>query len=448
MILRLFGCSVVRLACSLVAAVGLAFSAAAQEQVQTRVNITSQPVGATVVVDGQDRGVTPITLFDLSPGRHHLKYRLAGYQERDRFFNTSEGPSIEKSEVLQEIKGLLLVKSEPDGATVLIDGISRGQTPCLITDLAAKGTYDLKLRKAGYLEQSVTLKFNGREPRVVDERLVLDSGVINIISDPAGAEVTVNGIARGKAPLLVKGIPKGRATVRFVQEGFNDEIRELSMRAGDQQTLSVVMRPLPGTLHLVSVPEGARFYLNDEVRGVGPLVIPGLKPGDYTVRAEKKGFGTMSKTITIANGASAREEFRLSNVMGRLEVRTDPVGAQVILDGRNLGTTKAQSADAECSDAFAIENVLEGEHTLVVRKEGYTESTRHPKVVNSQTAIANVRLKRIFAPDVEIITARGNYKGVLVSNTPETVVIEVSLGISRSFPRSEIRKINFLKQDK
>lgn len=448
MILRLFGRSAVRLACQLAAVVGLAFSAVAQEQMQTRVNITSQPVGATVIVDGQDRGVTPITLFDLTPGRHHLKYRLAGYVERDRFFNTNEGPSIEKSEVLQEIKGLLLVKSEPDGATVLIDGMSRGQTPCLITDLAAKDTYALKLRKAGFLEQTVPLKFNGREPRVVDEVLVLDSGVINIISDPPGAEVTVNGISRGKSPVLVKGIPKGRAAVKFTLEGFSDEIRELAMRAGDQQTLSVVMQPLPGTLHLVSVPEGARFYLNDEARGIGPLVIPGLKPGDYTVRAEKAGYGTMTKTVTIDNGASAREEFKLSNVMGRLEVRTDPVGAQVIFDGRNLGATKSQSDTAETSDVFAIENILEGEHVLVIRKDGYAESTRHPKIVNSQTATANVRLKRIFVPDVEIITARGSYTGVLVSNTPETVVIEVSLGISRSFPRSEIRKINFLKQDK
>ena len=56
-----------------------ALSAFAADTVQTRVNITSQPSGATVVIDGMDRGTTPVTLFDLAPGRHHLKYRLAGY---------------------------------------------------------------------------------------------------------------------------------------------------------------------------------------------------------------------------------------------------------------------------------------------------------------------------------------------------------------------------------
>lgn len=422
-------------------------SSFAQEQVQTRVSILSQPAGATVVVDGQDRGVTPIMLFDLTPGRHHLKYRLAGYLERDRFFDTSEGPVIEKNEVLQEIKGLLLVKSDPPGATIVVDGEAKGETPRLIVDLSAREPHALKLRKAGYLDQALTVKFNGREPRVVDEKLVTDSGAINIISEPSGADVMVNGIARGKTPVLVSGVSKGRATVKFTLPGFGEEVRELAMRAGEEQTLSVVLQALPGTLHLISVPGGARFYLNDEARGTGPLVIPGLKPGTYSVRAEKEGYGTETRSVTITNGESAREEFKLSNVMGRLEVRTDPIGAQIVFDGHLLGTTRAQSDTAEYSDVFPIENVLEGEHVLVVRKEGYAESTRHPKIANSQTATANVRLRRVFVPDVEVVTSRGSYTGVLVSNDPESVTLEVSLGINRSFPRSEIRKINFLKKD-
>ena len=116
----------------------------------TRVSITSQPAGATVVVDGMDRGTTPITLFDLSPGRHHIKYRLAGYVERDRFFRTEEGPFIEKSEVLSEEKGLLLLQSEPSGCNIVVDGVSMGQTPRLVTTLSTKDAHTIRFRKAGY----------------------------------------------------------------------------------------------------------------------------------------------------------------------------------------------------------------------------------------------------------------------------------------------------------
>ena len=427
----------------------LSASLSAADQVQTRVNVTSQPSGATVIVDGRDRGVTPLMLFDLTPGRHHLKFRLAGYCERDRFFDTTEGPFVEKNEVLVEEKGLLLLKTDPPDCDILIDNVSVGRSPRLVTNLAAKDTYRVKFRKPGYLDQTVSVRFEGRKPRVCEAKLVLASGTIDVMSEPAGAEVTVNGIVRGTAPVKVTGVPKGRAVVKFHLDGFEDETRELSVNAGDAQTLPVVLKAMPGTLHLVSVPDGARFYVDDEVQGKSPLTIPGMKPGEYKVRAELEGYGVLTRTIALGNGESAREEFRLSNVMGRLEVRTSPAGAQLILDGKPVGVTKSSEPDAAVSDVFPIESLLEGEHTLVVRKDGYREEVRHPKIQNSKTSKHhNIRLIRIFVPDVEIVTARGTYQGVFVSKSPELVTIEVKLGITQSFARDEIRSINFLKAKK
>ena len=390
-----------------------AFAADEQPAVRPRVTVSSQPSGATVSVDGMDRGVTPLVIYDLGPGRHHLRYRLAGYEDRDRFFNMDEGPVLEKSEMLVPEKGLLLLRTDPPGCAIAIDGVAAGTTPRLFTDLDAKETYKVRLTKAGYLPQDLVVKFNGREPLVRDEKMVLDSGAISIISDPAGAEVTVNGIVRGVTPLEVKDVPKGRAAVKFRLDGFAEEVRELAMRAGDRQTLSIVLSPLPGSLHLASVPDGARFYLDEEARGQGPLAITGLKP--------------------------TREEFRLSNVMGRLEVRTDPPGATVVFDGKVLGTTKGPEGAAK-SDVFAIENILEGEHVLIVRKDGYEESSRKPKIRSTKTSQANVRLKRVFVPDIELETVHGTVRGVLVENQADCVKVEVSLGITRTIPRNEIRK--------
>ena len=441
-------CSNVRMFECLIAAVMLAASSLAADTVQTRVNITSQPSGATVIIDGMDRGTTPVTLFDLAPGRHHLKYRLAGYVERDRFFNTqdAQGTYLEKNEVLEEERGLLLLKTDPEGCDIQIDGVSVGRTPRLITHLPVKGTYNVRLRKTGYQDQTISVKFEGRKPLVREEKLVLASGTIEIMSEPSGAEVTVNGIVKGVTPLRVTEVPRGRATVRFRLDGFAEEVRELAINAGDVQTLPIVLKGLPGTLHLISVPDGARFYVNNEARGKGPLALPGLKPGEYNVRAELEGYGTMTKVITLDNGQSVREEFRLSNVMGRIEVRTSPVGAEVFLDGKSYGTTKSKDPEAEFSDILAIENVMEGEHTLVMKMDGYSDKTCHPKVKSESTAkYHRQRLSRIFTPDVEIVTARGNYQGVLINRTGDRVEIETKPGISQSFARDEIRDIKFLK---
>jgi hypothetical protein len=417
----------------------------ADEVTAPRVDIASSPDGAEVSIDGKTRGVTPLTLFDLRPGRYRVKFRMPGYEDVDRFFKVEDRPFQQIAETLEREKGLLLLKSEPDGCDVAVDGVSRGRTPLLITDLDAIDVHRAVFRKPGYRSNTAEIRFDGRTPLVRTEKLTLDSGIIEVTTEPAGAQVTVNGILRGKTPLKVSDVPKGRATVKLQLEGFADEVRELSMNAGDSQTLSVTLKGLPGTLHIISVPSGARFYVNDEARGSGPLTLSGLVPGEYRVRAELDGYATANKTITLGNGDFVREEIRLSNVMGRLEVRTDPPGAHVLLDGRSEGITKTRDESAEFSDVLAIENVMEGEHVLTVRKTGYSEVTRHPKIQNSTTTRMKIRLKRIFAPDVEIVTDRGRYRGMLVSNTPYAVVVEVSLGIQRSFPRAEIRKINFIK---
>lgn len=411
----------------------------------TRLDVTTQPAGASVIIDGRDRGLSPLTLFDLKPGRYHVKYRLNGYGDRDGFFTLEQNRPLQQSAVLEPVKGVLLLQTEPEGCNITVDGMSIGTTPRLVTTLDVKDTHRVVLEKAGYRPAEFTVRFNGRKPVVRKETMLLDSGVLVITTEPEQAEVTVNGIVRGKTPITVTDIPKGRATVQLKLDGFDEETRELTVNSGDRQTLAVSLKGKPGTLYLSSVPEGARFYLNNEFRGISPVTIPGLRPGSYEVRAEKDGYGTSTRTVTVGNGASLREEFRLSNMMGRLEIRTIPVGAIVTVDGRNLGATKASDPNATASDPLSVENLMQGEHVLVVKADGYATVTKHPYVENSKTAQANVKLKRYFKPNVRVITGSGEVMGVLIKNDADLVTLEVKLGVEKSFRRGDIRKIEFLE---
>ena len=422
-----------------------AVAAFAQEVKTIRCEFTSQPDGANVLVDNEIRGQTPLTLYNLGPGRHHVRFEKQNYESVDEFLALKEGGMFQKNAVMNPVKGLLLLTSEPAGCDISLDGLSLGKTPRLITSLDAKNVYRILLQKPGYQSRTVEVKFSGRTPLVRHEELILDSGVIEVTSDPEGAEVTVNGQPRGTTPVTVRDVPKGRTTVTLKKHGFDEETREITMVAGDSQTLFVKMNGLPGTMSLSSVPDGARFYVNDQPHGKGPISLTNLKPGEYTIRVEKDGFATATKTVSLENGGAIVEEFRLENVMGRIEVRTIPAGAQVLLDGSVVGTTKSKDSDAEASDVFAIENVREGEHTILVRCDGYADVTKHPIVENQKTQSLNIRLKRVFTPDVEIVTDSGTYRGVLISKTPTGVEVEVSLGINRTFQHSEIRKLNFLK---
>lgn len=422
----------------------LAFAAFADVSAPTRLDVASQPAGATVIIDGSDRGLSPVTLFDLKPGKHHVKFRLAGYEDADRFFSLELNTPIQQSVVLKQINGILLLKSEPSECNITIDGISVGTTPRLITDLPVNDAHHVVLEKAGFRPSEFDIKFNGRKPVVRMEKMLLDAGIINVTTDPAGAEVMVNGVPRGLSPVLVRDVPKGSATIKVKKEGFEEETREVRVVAGDTLTLPIQLKGLPGTLFLSSVPDGARFYVNDEFRGISPVTINNLKPGTYEVRAELKGYGTTTESVEVGNGASPRKEFRLSNVMGRIEVVTFPIGAQVWLDNRLLGTTKSTNPDAPKSDPFAIENVLEGEHTITLKADGFGTVVKHPKVENSKTEQVAVKMKRFFKPDVILHTASGEVKGRLIHNGADYIEIEVSLGVNRTLPRMSVRRLEFI----
>ncbi len=422
----------------------LCFAAFADAPRAARVSVTTRPTGATLSFDGATRGQTPLMLFDVTPGRHHLRFTLPGYREKDVFVTTDEGQVVDFAEDLEEETGLLLLKTDPAGCKIRIDGVSVGETPRFVGNLSVKDTHTILLSKAGYQDQKISVRFQGREVVVREEKMVLDSGVLELKSEPSGAAVVVNGIRRGVTPLAVSGIPKGTAVVKVALEGYKDETREIRMNAGEKESLFLSLVALPGTMHLLSQPGGASFYVNDEPRGAAPLTIANLKPGAYKVRCEKEGFGSVEKTITIENGGSVREEFVLSNVMGRIEVRTLPGGADVYLDGKKVGLTKVVG-EGEISSVFPIENVPEGDHQLVVRKAGYLDVSRTVRVQSKKTAKHHrITLKRAFIPNVEVETFDGVMRGVFKSQDEQAIVIEIKPGTTYPIPRNIVKKVDFL----
>ena len=410
----------------------------------TRVDFRSSPKGAKVLVEGAIRGQTPLRVFDIPPGDHHATLLLENYEPAELFFTATEGAYTSQFAELTPLKGLLLVQSEPAGCDISLDGLSLGTTPRLITSLDAGRKYRLLLQKPGYQPRTVEVVFDGRTPLVKKETLLLDSGTLQISSDPVGASVTVNGIPRGKTPVLVRRIPKGRATVTLELDGYSEETRELSLNAGESQNVFIRLQGLPGTLKLSTVPETARIYVDDVAQGKGQCLLTGLKPGTYTVRAELEGYAPLEKQVVVGNGQTCTEEFRLRNILGALEVRTQPSGVKLYLDGRYCGISRTADKVATFSDLLQIPNVKEGEHTLVAKAEGYAEFARTIKVESAKTLPLKIVLRRLFVPTIEIETDTGIYRGILQGQDETSMQIEVALGVSRAFPRETIRRVEML----
>ena len=100
--------------------------------------VQSRPQGARVVVDGADRGVTPITLR-LPSGAHVLEVQVGKAEPRVIPLTIQANVQTSQYIELQGVQntGTLEIRSDPTGARVLIDGQPRGTTPAIIRDLSA-----------------------------------------------------------------------------------------------------------------------------------------------------------------------------------------------------------------------------------------------------------------------------------------------------------------------
>jgi len=111
--------------------------------------VQSRPVAARVSVDGEERGVTPLTLA-LPSGAHVLEVQSG--KSEPRVIPLTIRPGVQTAQYIElqnvAMTGGLDVRSDPPGARVTIDGQNRGTTPVTIRDLAP-GDHQVVLEGGG-----------------------------------------------------------------------------------------------------------------------------------------------------------------------------------------------------------------------------------------------------------------------------------------------------------
>ncbi|HSE40367.1 MAG TPA: TonB family protein [Acidobacteriota bacterium] len=127
-----------------------------------RMIINSEPVGAKVLLNEEDKGVTPVDLPDLAFGKYILKLQSKGFQDYQQEVEiTAEAPELTVGPITLEkaapTTGTLFVDSNPAGAYIFIQNKALGVTPKTLGN-QKPGDVEITLRKDGYRDFSGTAK--------------------------------------------------------------------------------------------------------------------------------------------------------------------------------------------------------------------------------------------------------------------------------------------------
>ncbi|WP_406828962.1 SUMF1/EgtB/PvdO family nonheme iron enzyme [Microbulbifer sp. ARAS458-1] len=117
--------------------------------------VVSTPPGASITVNGEYRGQTPMDLDLASNSRHQLRFFLDGYSTVERAVDVRAGDLRDMTVELVPVFGKVAITSSPADAQVFIDGKlagTAGQTFTLPTR-----SHSIVVRKAGYEDYQTTI---------------------------------------------------------------------------------------------------------------------------------------------------------------------------------------------------------------------------------------------------------------------------------------------------
>lgn len=138
------------------------------------IRIVSAPEGATVYLNGEPRGHTPLLLPELEPGEYRLRIVLKEHEQYEEVFTLIPGEMREVSVPLTPLPlpgapgapppgeaaprtGLVTLNIEPYGADVRIDGKVVGKSPLESLDIEA-GDHELRILYPGYQEFTTRIR--------------------------------------------------------------------------------------------------------------------------------------------------------------------------------------------------------------------------------------------------------------------------------------------------
>ena len=133
---------------------------------------------------------------------------------------------------------------------------------------------------------------------------------------------------------------------------------------------------IPGQLSVDSTPQGAQVQIDGrgDASWVTPFALTNLEPGQHSLTVSKPGYSTDTRTVTVNSGNRATTVVHLAQLMATLIVKSTPPGANVYIDGRDVGTkTPAQIS------------VDKGQHVVLVRMMGYIDETMSAQFALGQT---------------------------------------------------------------
>ena len=311
----------------------------------------------------------------------------------------------ESTEIInpEKDKALIIVKSQiPDlvfDANRNID--VRPQSGSVWHIYSNPGTIRLKVSSKGFEQldiapksfiggraYSLRLVASGFAPNVTE---TLYEVVFQLNQEQVYASYSNYSPVLSKTKIISYKLPKGEYKFRFQKNGFNDEIRTVSIDQSQQLNINlqkgvstVSTFALPGLIVIESNPSGAEILIDGQKLGITPFQ-GDITAGTHQLELRKALYYPSVSTFTLKEGETQNIPNTLKPRFGFIAVTSSPSGANVTLDGKAFGVTP-----------ITIRSIESGPHLIKIKTELYHEYSEQFNITDGQDKEINSDLKAAF----------------------------------------------------
>ena len=252
------------------------------------------------------------------------------------------------------------VTARPEGAKVLVDGVSKGVVPVSIFDVGV-GRHFLRIEAAGHRPVEEILAVSDGDFLRKDYDLEREKGLLLIKSEPSGAEVKQGGVSLGVTPLLVTTLDTDR-TYSFDLECLGYQTKRINVALAGRTPVARTERLVleSGVIDCATEPSGATVLVNGIVRGVTPCTIERVPKGYATFVFKMRGYEEAKRELRIVPGDRQSLSLSLQGRPAKLLAISYPEGARLTLDDNYVGKTP-----------LTLSPIKPGVHTLKAELAGY-----------------------------------------------------------------------------
>ena len=280
--------------------------------------------------------------------------------------------------------GWLVFNSVPEGADIYLAENGGEEKHIGTTPMNKKmpyGTYNYRAKRYKY-HDDVGIARVDKTRVIMDLKLKPAFGSVSVSSQPQGAKVFLDGEDTGKVtPCTIGEIASGRCDIRLRLKDYAPASQSVTVTEGMTASVNVTLEARFAHVTINSLP-GAAIKVNGAEVGSGSYS-NNMAEGIYDIEASLAGHRPVTKQIEVIVGVPQTIELRPTPIYGMLDVNSNPMGANITINGKSYGDTPT-----------TIENLLVGDYDVVLTKPGYASVSQRVTVSENASASVDVKMQK------------------------------------------------------